>query len=61
MEGAGESEGDEGPGVLCSAETGAEGPYEFTLGGVDASSTSFKRDCRKLGSLEASALIRADA
>lgn len=53
LEEAGEIDGDDGPGVACSVsatEVGADGPRELVRSVFEASSTSFKRDERKLGS-----------
>jgi hypothetical protein len=40
-------------------EVAADGPWELVRSGVDASSTSFKREERKLGSLVISLFGRA--
>lgn len=58
----GEMDGDDGPGVELSALVAkVDGPYALVPIGVENSSTSFKSDWRKLGSLEVSVLIRAEA
>lgn len=62
MEEAGDMEGDDGPGVAWSVgaiEVGADGPCECVRSVVDASSTSFKREDKKLGSPVLSPLTRA--
>lgn len=54
-------EGEDGLGVgwsVGAVDVGAEGPREFDWPGVDASSTSFNKDDRKLGSLRPSPMGR---
>lgn len=57
----GEIDGEDGPGDPWSGaiEVGADGPWELVRSVVDASSTSFKSEERKLGSPGVSPFIRA--
>lgn len=60
LEEAGEIDGDDGPGVAWSVgatEVGADGPCELVRSVLDASSTSFRSDERKLGSPVVSPLL----
>jgi hypothetical protein len=64
LDDTGEIDGEEGPGETWSVgaiDVGAESKSGVVRSVVDASSTSFKREDKKLGSPEASPLTRAFA
>lgn len=53
LEETGEMDGEDGPGVVWSVgamDVGADGPWEAASSVFDESSTSFKREDKKLGS-----------